>query len=400
MERVPVVVVGGGQAGLSTSYHLAQRGIDHVVFERDRPGDSWCHRWDSFCLVTPNASLRLPGFPYDGDDPDGFIPRDEIADYVKRFAESFDAPVRHGTAVTSIAPHDGGWLVSTHQDEAVADSVVVATGGYQHPSIPRASGLVDPSITQIHSDDYRNPGDLPDGDVLVVGSAQSGTQIVDDLRLDGRGVWLSVSASGRGPRRYRGKDLFLWLGEIGFLERPVEDESARSSASVHVSGRDGGKDLNLRAFGRDGVRLVGRVERAEGSRLGFTDDVPERLEAADLVAANLEQAIDSYIDERGIDAPPPDDVPIEWTPNETPDEVDLAAADIGSIVWATGYRLEFSWIDAEVFDKRGSPIQQRGVTGAPGLYFIGLPLMYTPGSSLFWGVGADAGYIVDHIEAR
>lgn len=400
MERVPVVVVGGGQAGLATSYHLTRRGIDHVVLERNRPGDSWRRRWDSFCLVTPNVSLRLPGFPYDGDDPDGFIGRDEIADYVKRFAESFDAPVRYDTTVTAVAPHDGGWRVSTRQDELVADAVVVATGGYQHPSIPPAGAGVDASITQIHSDDYRNPSDLPAGGVLVVGSAQSGTQIVDDLRLAGREVWLSVSASGRGPRRYRGKDLFLWLGEIGFLERPVEDESARTSASVHVSGRDGGKDIDLRAFGRDGVQLVGRVERADGAVLGFTDDVVERLEGADLVAANLEQAIDAYIAEHGIDAPPPDDIAVDWTPRQTPTELDLAAEGIGSIVWATGYRLDFSWIDAAVFGKRSYPVQDRGVTAAPGLCFIGLPLMYTPGSSLFWGVGADAEHIVDHIEAR
>lgn len=400
MERFPVVVIGGGQAGLATSHHLTRRDIDHVVFERNHPGDSWRRRWDSFCLVTPNSSLRLPGFPYRGDDPEGFISRDEIAEYVAGFAASFDAPIRHDTAVTALAPHDSGWLVSTREIDVVADAVVVATGGYQHPSIPEAAAQVDASITQIHSDDYRDPNDLPEGSVLVVGSAQSGTQIVDDLKLGGREVWLSVSASGRGPRRYRGKDLFLWLGEIGYLGRPVEDEAARASASVHVSGRGGGKDINLRAFGRDGVRLVGRVEQADGVRLAFADNVAERLDGADLVAANLEQAIDAYIAEHDVDAPPPDDAPVDWTPDRTPTEIDLAAEGISSIVWATGYRLDFSWIAADVFGERSYPIQDRGVTAAPGLYFVGLPLMYTPGSSLFWGVGADAEYLVEHIDAR
>ncbi len=400
MERASVVVVGGGQSGLAVSYHLVQRGIDHVVLERDHSGDSWRHRWDSFCLVTPNQSLRLPGFPYDGDDPNGFIPRDQIAEYVERYAASFDAPVKPNTAVTAVAPRDGGWQVTSDAGEWLADAVVIATGGYQHPTIPPAGRDIDESIAQVHSHDYRNPGALPDGGVLVVGSAQSGTQIVDDLRLTGRDVWLAVSRSPRGPRRYRGRDIFLWFGELGLLDRPGEDESARFAASVHVSGRDGGKDINLRSFGRDGVHLTGRVERATGTVLQFSDDVGERLDAADEFAAEIQQEVDEYIDGRGLDAPPDDNEVVDWVPDGTPTEVDLDAAGIGSIVWATGYHLDFSWIDPDVFGERGYPVQRRGVTAMPGLYFVGLPHMYTPGSSLFWGIGTDAEYIVEHIEAR
>jgi len=262
MERVEVAVIGAGQAGLATSYWLAERQIEHVLLERDRPGNSWHDRWDSFCLVTPNWTLSLPGFPYDGDDPDGFIPRDAIADYVTRYREFLNAPVQESTEVLRISRRDGGWILNTNRGDWFAGSVVVATGAFPFSFTPPVAKSIHPDVLQLHGGEYRQASALPDGGVLVVGSGQSGAQIVDDLAIEGRDVWFSVGHSGRGPRRYRGKDITAWFKEVGFSDMPVNEEM-RQQPSIIVSGRDGGKDLNLRAFGRDGVHLLGRVLEAD-----------------------------------------------------------------------------------------------------------------------------------------
>jgi putative flavoprotein involved in K+ transport len=392
-----VAVVGGGQAGLATSYWLRELDIDHVVLERGRTGDAWRHRWDSFCLVTPNWTLKLPGFPYQGGEPDGFLPREAIVDYLVSYRESFEPPVRDGVEVTSLTSQDGHWRLETDDGAWEAEHVVVATGPFPFPSIPPPSRSLHGDVTQLHSHDYRSPDALPDGGVLVVGSAQSGCQIVDDLHMAGRDVWLAVSRAGRAPRRYRGKDTTWWLGEMGFAEQVLEDPEARFMANPHVSGRDGGKDLNLRAFGRDGVHLVGRVVQAKGSLVTFADDVVERLEAADQASREIEHGIDEFIEAAGIDAPPDDREPIDWVPAVVPEQVDLVDEGISSVIWATGYHLDFSWIDAPVFGERDYPIHQRGITDVPGLYFIGLAALHTVGSSLFWGVGRDAEFLASHI---
>ena len=395
-ERVEVAVVGAGQAGLAASYWLTKREIGHVLFERDRPGASWRDRWDSFCLVTPNWTLDLPGFPYDGDDPDGFIPRDAIADYVVRYREFLDAPVRESTEVSDLRPSDDGWILTTNGGEFHARSAVVATGAFPFLSIPPMAKSIRSDLYQLHSQKYRRPSALPGGGVMVVGSGQSGAQIVDDLVIEGREVWFSIGQSSRGPRRYRGKDMAVWLREVGFTDMPVTEEM-RQGASIMVSGRDGGKDLNLRAFGRNGVHLVGRVLEADQSTLKLSDDVEGIVDAADGVAAQLQDLIDRHIAEHEIEAPPANVETIDWAPGATPTQLDLDSAGINSIVWATGYHYDFSWIDAEIFDNRGYPDQQRGVTSEPGLYFIGLFGMHTVGSALFSGVGADAQYVVNHL---
>jgi putative flavoprotein involved in K+ transport len=397
MERNRVVVVGAGQAGLATSYWLADREIDHVLLDRARSGDSWRHRWDSFCLVTPNWTLRLPGFPYNGENPDGFILRDQIADYVERYREFLDAPVVESTEVTRLTSVDEGWHLATGNGDWMANAVVVATGGFPFPSTPKVAADIDPDVAQVHSHDYRTPSALPEGAVLVVGAGQSGGQIVDDLLLEGREVWFAVGHSARAPRRYRGKDMTRWMFDLGFGDTPIQDPAMRARPSMMVSGRDGGKDLDARAFGRDGVHLVGRVTEASGSKLHFSDDVEEQISGADAVAAEVTAMVDRYITEKDIDAPADTTDPISWSPGKTPTEVDLASAGISSIVWATGYHYDFSWIDADVFGERGYPDQIRGVTEQPGLYFMGLHGMHTVGSGLFWGVGADAEHVVGHL---
>jgi len=240
LECVEVAVVGAGQAGLATSYWLAKREIDHVLLERDRSGDSWRDRWDSFCLVTPNWTLDLPGFPYDGDDPDGFIPRNAIADFVAQYRDLLNAPVRESTEVSNLRPSGEGWTLTTEGREFLARVVVVATGAFPFLSIPPVANSIRSDLFQIHSQKYRRPSALPEGGVLVVGSGQSGAQIVDDLVIEGREVWLSIGQSSRGPRRYRGKDMAYWLREVGFTDMPMTEEM-RQGASIIVSGRDGGR---------------------------------------------------------------------------------------------------------------------------------------------------------------
>ena len=297
------------------------------------------------------------------------------------------------TRLMSIA---AGWQVDTDHGVWTAESVVVATGAFPFASIPPVSHRIDDGILQIHSQKYRNPSVLPEGGVLVVGSGQSGAQIVDDLMLAGRDVWYSIGHAGHAPRRYRGRDTTEWLDALGFGHLPVTDEM-RQRASLLVSGRDGGKDLNLRSFGESGVHLVGRLLDVSGSTLHFGEGVGEILDQADQVMAGIRGEIDDYIEANDIDAPEDPPHTSTWQPTATPTRLDLTAEGVASIVWATGYHYDFSWIDADVAGPSGYPIQQRGVTDLPGLYFVGLHGMHTVGSGLFSGVGADAEHVVRHI---
>ena len=398
VERIRVAVIGAGQAGLAASYWLSNRDVDHVLFDRDGSGSSWRSRWDSFCLVTPNWTLNLPGFPYSGDDPDGFLPRDQIAGYVSAYRDSFGPTVVDSTEVTRLSRSDGLWRIDTNNGDWEAEAVVVATGAYPFENIPSATSKIDPSIVQMHSHDYRNPGALPDGSVLVVGSGQSGAQIVDDLVIAGREVWASIGHTLRGPRRYRGKDLVSWFRDMHFFDTPFDDPDQLKAPSVVVSGRDGGKDLDFRDFGRRGVRLIGRIESAQGSVLHLGADVEQMLDAADTFAAELCKEIDDYIDQTGIEAERDEPEVIDWAPPPAITELDLEAAGITSIVWATGYHYDFSWIEGLETDNHGLPHQERGVADLPGLYFIGLHGQHSAQSSLFIGVGEDARYLVDQME--
>ena len=402
-EHIDTIVVGGGQAGLSASWHLKQTSQEHVILDRGKIGDTWRHRWDTFCLVTPNWTCQLPEFPYDGDDPDGFMLRDEIVDYVERFANSFDPPIRGGVEVRQLGPSSNGgrFSLDTSAGAFTTDNVIIATGTHQKPRIPAWGGKLADDIVQLHSHDYLNPAQLPEGAVLVVGSGQSGCQLVDDLVETGRDVHLCVGKGRRTPRRYRGRDSAKWAHLTGQFEVTVDEHplgsAVRFQGHAHLSGRDGGRTINLRQFALDGVKLHGHLVDAEGYQVHFADDLAENLDGADKACAERLVKIDAYIAENGIDAPENDLVPVDWEPVTEPETLDLKQAGITSVVYGTGFRYDFGWTDLPVFDERGYPIYDRGVTEVPGLCFLGLHWMYTWGSGLFSQVGRDAEYVVNQL---
>jgi putative flavoprotein involved in K+ transport len=401
-----VAVVGGGQAGLSMSYCLKQLGIDHVVIEKHRIGHEWRERrWDTFCLVTPNWQCRLPGFAYRGPEPHGFMGKEAIVRYVEDYARSFDPPLCEGVSATSLrADPAGGYQLTTSAGTCHAEQVVVATGGYHIPSIPRLGERLPDDVLQIHSSAYRNAGALPPGEVLVVGSGQSGCQIAEDLHIAGRRVHLCLGGAPRTARRYRGRDVVEWLEDMGYYTMPVHEhplkERVRAKANHYVTGRDGGRDIDLRQRAREGMRLCGRLEGARGARLELAADLRHNLDQADAVAESIKNTIDKFIAERGIDAPAEARYVPVWEPADEPRVLDLGAAGISTVIWSTGYRADYGWIEVPIFDGRGYPVHRRGVTAADGLYFIGLPWLYTWGSGRFSGVATDAGYLADQILGR
>jgi putative flavoprotein involved in K+ transport len=393
-----VAVIGGGQAGLSMSWHLRQRAIDHVVLERDRVGHEWRdRRWDSFCLVTPNWQCQLPGFGYDGDDPDGFMPGAEVAGFLEKYASGFDPPLAEGVEVTRLRRGDH-FELETSAGPITADQVVVATGPYHQPAVPRMAERFPARIHQLHSSEYRNPGRLPAGDVLVVGTGQSGCQIAEDLLLAGRQVHLAVGSAPRAARRYRGRDTLAWLDEMGHYARGIDEfgdaDEVRLRANHYMTGRDGGRDIDLRDFARRGMRLYGHLTGVEDGRPQFADDLAANLDHADAVADGIKDAIDRYIESTGISAPvEPRYVPV-WHPTGRNDP-----GAIGTVIWSTGFHRDHRWIEVPIFDGRGYPTHERGVTSCPGLYFLGLPWQYTWGSGRFAGIARDAAYLADRISA-
>lgn len=403
---VDVVVIGGGQAGLSISWHLTRRGIEHLVLERDTIAHDWAdRRWDNFTLVTPNWQCALPGYPYDGDDPDGFMKRDEVLAWIRRYASTFDAPVVEGVLVTRLREAaDGGFEVVTDQGTITAGQVVVATGGYHRPVLPDAASRIDTSIRQVHSADYRSSDHLPEGGVLVVGSGQSGAQIAEDLFLAGREVHLALGTAPRCARFYRGRDCIAWLSDMGVYDVPVHAQvgglTKRESTNHYMTGRDGGRDIDLRAFARDGMHLYGRLTGAGAEAVTFSPTAEASLDHADSVMESIKNDIDRYIDRAGIDAPTEARYVPVWRPEREVTELDLRAAGITSIIWSAGFRSDYSWVQVGVFDGSGHPTHQRGVTATPGLYFLGLPWLHTWGSGRFEAIARDsehlAGVVGEH----
>lgn len=401
----PVAVIGGGQAGLSVSYRLRERGIAHVVVEAERVAHEWRERrWDTFCLVTPNWQCKLPGFPYQGPDPDGFMVRDEIVRYLEDYVAFFGPPLVEGVSVTGLRRTTGGaFELRTTAGDLTADQVVVATGPYHLPSVPRMAERLPAGIQQIHSSRYRSPGALPEGGVLVVGTGQSGCQIAEDLHLAGRRVHLAVGGAPRVARFYRGRDCVAWLDEMGHYAKGIEEfddaGAVRMRVNHYVTGRDGGRDIDLRAFASDGMRLYGRLTSVAGAEVEFADDLKVNLDRADGVAEGIKDSIDAHIAANGIDAPEETRYVPVWEPDEQPGSLDLAAAGITSVIWATGFTRDHRWIEIPAFDGRGYPMHWRGATSCPGLYFIGLPWQYSWGSGRFEAVGRDAEFLADHIDA-
>jgi len=402
-EHVSVVVIGAGQAGLCTSYWLKQRGIDHVVLERREVAYAWKHeRWDSFCLVTPNCQCQLSGFPYRGAEPRGFMVKQEIVRYLEAYCEFVNPPLRLGVEVTSITPRlDGGLAVATSRGVTAARCVVVCVGAYHSPVMPAFASHIPSGIAQIHARDYRNPEQLPAGAVLVVGSGQSGCQIAEDLHLAGRSVHLCLGDAPRSPRVYRGKDVVEWLHESGYYDLPVEAhpdvDSTRDKTNHYLTGRDGGREIDLRRWAKEGMRLYGYLRGVDGHVCEVSSDVAQRLDAADAVYNGIRGMIDKYIAEHGIDAPEQAPYVPPWSPAVSPTSLDLVAEGINSVVWSIGYRTDLSMLCTNAFDSNGSLSHHRGVTRAPGVYVLGLPWLHTWGSARMSAVGRDAEYVVQHI---
>lgn len=406
-QDIETVIIGGGQAGLSTSYHLKLRGQEHLVLDAaTQPAHVWRDdRWDSFNLLTPNWSFRLPGAEYQGDDPHGFMGRAEIVATFEQYIRRFQLPVQFGERVVSVDPLQSGqgYLVKTQEAALQARNVVVATGLYQRARKPLLSADLAPHLTQLHSSQYRNPAALPPGAVLVVGSGQSGCQIAEELYLSGRTVYLSTSSAGRAPRRYRGKDIFEWLHLSGFLDRTVDKLPSprdKFAANPHLSGRDGGRSLNLHQFARDGVILLGHIQDGRGHQIKLAPDLKANLAKADQIEAELVKLVDTFIAQSGLVAPLESlpDLRDGYAAGEIT-ELDLSQAGVKSIIWAMGFAFDFGLVKLPVFDGDGYPIQQRGVTAYPGLFFVGLPWLYKNKSGLLVGVGEDAEYIAAAIYA-
>ncbi len=407
VKRINTIIVGGGQAGLATSYWLKQHGQEHLVLDRaDRPGHAWRQRWDSFTLATPNWTFLLPGAAYDGPDRDGFLPRDEIVTTFEHYAAGNDLPVAFNVDVTSVAPlaDRPGYRVDTQDTTYQAVNVVIATGLYQRAKIPAFAAGLPADVLQLPSEQYRNPAGLPPGAVLVVGSGQSGCQIAEELHKAGRPVFLSVGSAGRAPRRYRGKDTYEWLALAGFFDRTpamLPSPKARFTANPHLSGAGGGHDLNLHQFARDGMTLLGHLRGIADGKLSLAPDLYDGLAKADQFEVQVLGLIDGYIARNGLDAPP-EQRPALRDGYDRPiiTDLDVRTAGIKTVIWAAGYDFDFNLVKLSVTDGDGFPVQQRGVTAYPGLYFVGLPWLHTQKSGLLLGVGEDAAFIAEHIVNR
>ncbi len=411
LHQVPVVIVGGGQAGLSTAKCLQEKGIQSVIFERHEKFHSWrVNRWDSFCLVTPNWQCRLPGFHYDteygGTDPDGFMLRDEITEYLDAFVETFTPDLREHVDVTRVAPQPaGGFRVETSIGTWACDQVVIATGGYDTPIEPDYARALSPEIMQMHSVDYRNVDQFPESGVLIVGTGQSGVQVMEDFTRAGRDVHLAVGPAPRSPRKYRGRDATDWLYDAGHyaitIDTHPDPHKALTQTNHYMSGRDGGKEIDLRQFHVDhGVELYGSLAGMDGTTVSFLPDLTKNLDDADKSYVGIRTQIDAYIAAQGIDAPVEPPFTKVWEPEVERTELNLAEAGITSVLWAIGFRPDYSWIEADVFDERGKPKFNRGVTEQPGLHFIGLGWLNTWGSGRFLGIEEDSRYLADRIDEQ
>ncbi len=405
IEHVDTLVVGGGQAGLAMSAHLSANSVPHLVLERDRVAESWrTGRWDSLVANGPAWHDRFPILEFAGDDPDGFPGKDRIAGYFEELARLIEAPVRCGVEVLRATRNGGrpGFRVETSEGELEAVRIVAATGPFQTPVIPPVVPA-DAGVTQLHSAAYRSPGQLPDGAVLVVGSGSSGAQIADELMAAGRKVYLSVSPHRRPPRGYRERDYCWWLGVLGKWDEATPERGG-GHVTIAVSGANGGRTVDFREMAARGAMLVGMSTRFADGRMHFAADLAENIAAGDADYLRLLDEADAYAARNGLDLPEePEARRIGPDPGCLTDPLrylDLAEAGIGAILWATGYALDFGWLQVDSFDGNGQPRHQRGVSSEPGVYFLGLPWLSRRGSSFIWGVWHDARYLADLISIQ
>ena len=412
MEHVETVIIGGGHAGLTMSYSLSQLGREHVILERGRVGERWrSERWDSFCFQFPNWTIELPGYKYQCDDPDAFVPGHEVVRFLDDYAAKIKAPVRCGVTVTSLeqGSRPGRYLIHTQGETIEAANVVVATGPFQRPAIPSVSLQVPLDLFQVHSSKYRNSDQLPPGAILVVGAGSSGGQITEELIESGRQVYLSVGRHRRVPRRYRGRDYVWWSSEIGVLDQTVDmlpSPEAKNWPLPLLTGVNGGHDLDLRCMAFGGVTLLGHLRFVTGNTLTIAPDLKETLARADVWFTDFKKLADDYVTKTGMN------IPEEKHSDEEvaePDKIsqpilalDLKAAGITSIIWATGFRYDFDWVKVPIFDEIGEPVHRRGVTSFPGIYFLGLRWLYKRKSFflIMAGPAEDAAYLAEHIKTR
>ncbi|GGO41417.1 FAD-dependent oxidoreductase [Streptomyces daqingensis] len=399
-----VLVVGGGQAGIAMSEHLGAYGVPHVVLERERLAERWrTARWDSLVANGPAWHDRFPNLEF-RCDPDAFPTKDEVAAYLAEYAERIGAPIRSGVEVTSVTKNIGepGFRATTSEGTVDARYVVAATGPFQKPVIPP---VVPGSarVHQIHSHDYHHPGQLPDGGVLVVGSGSSGVQIADELRRAGREVHLAVSPHDRPPRRYRGRDFVWWLGVLNKWEAATPPQGAQH-VTIAVSGARGGHTVDFRDLAAEGITLVGSAESWEDGKIRFAPDLEHNIAQGDHNHLSLLREADAYVERNGLDLPAEPEAhrlrPAPECVTNPLRELDLAAANVTSIVWATGYTQDFGWLKVDAFDEQGRPRHRRGISSEPGVFFLGLPWQSRRGSSFIWGVWHDAKFLADHIMIR
>ena len=394
-----MAVIGAGQAGLATSYYLTQLGVDHVVLEAGRVAETWrSRRWDSFCLVTPNWSVKLPGGEYGGPEPDGFMKKNELIDHFQQWASSFHAPVHEACSVTALDAEGDGFALTTSTGKIHARSVVVATGGYQSAYRPANATQLPDAVDELLAEDYSCPDALAPGAVLIVGSGQTGCQLAEELHASGRKVFLSCGRAPWAPRRMGGHDLYWWMVESGWVARPpsaLPSPAARFFSNPLTTGRDGGHDLHLRILHEAGVELVGRYLGAEDGTVTFGDDVAQSVAAGDSMSLALKKYIDAAAEARGLsgiwEMPPPFLI-------EARSRLDLAREGATTVIWTTGYRPAYGWVHFQLFDEMGFPIQLDGHTAVPGLYFMGVHFQRMGGSAVLYGVGEDAEIVAEHIK--
>ena len=401
-EAVEVLVVGGGQAGLAMSEHLSRCDVPHLVLERSRIAERWrSERWDSLVTNGPVWHDRFPGLEFGELGPEDFASKEQVADYLVAYADKIAAPIRCGVEVTSVQKHEGrpGFRVQTSDGAIDARFVVAATGPFQLPVVP---ALVphDAGPVQLHSTGYHNPEQLPEGGVLVVGAGSSGVQIADELLAAGRRVYLSVGPHERPPRRYRGHDFVWWLGVLGKWDAETPPKGAEH-VTIAVSGAHGGHTVSFRELAARGMVLVGRTQSYEAGAVRFAQDLAENIAGGDASYLSLLDEADAYVARNSLALPEePDARNVGSLPSCVTHplrELDLAQAGVTSIIWATGFALDYSWLQVDAFDEDGKPSHRRGVSSEPGVYFMGLPWLARRGSSFIWGVWHDAAYVADHI---